>query len=90
MSIPICSGGDVDANMGSITFTNDPPTVTYTITSCVDSSGNTMPGWPTTDPQIQSGGGTVQLSVLTKANTTYTYTTSPQCPNANNPTIHVQ
>jgi hypothetical protein len=90
MSIPICSGGDVDANVGSITFTNTPPTVTYTITSCKDSNGNTMPGWPTTDPQIPSGGATVQLKVVTQANKTYTYITSPACPNQNNPTIHVQ
>jgi hypothetical protein len=91
MSIPICSGGEVSANAGSIAFTNT-STTTYAITSCVDSSGNTMPGWPATDPQIPAGGATVQLSVVTKANNTYTYTTSPVCPNKkrNNPTIHVQ
>jgi hypothetical protein len=91
MSIPICSGGDVSAGAGSITFTNG-STTTYEITSCKDSSGNTMPGWPTTNPQIPPSGKTVQLSVVTASNKTYTYTTSPACPGGkrNNPTIHVQ
>jgi hypothetical protein len=89
MSIPVCGGGNVPANVSSITFTNSSST-TYTITSCKDSSGNTMPGWPATDPQIPSGGATVQLSANTISNQTYTYVTSPACPTANNPTIHVQ
>jgi hypothetical protein len=50
MSIPICSGGDVPANVSSISFTNG-GTTTYTI-NCTDPSGNTMPGWLATDPQI--------------------------------------
>jgi hypothetical protein len=93
--LPVCSGGTVSANITSIPFSNSSTTTSYTITSCVDSSGNTMPGWPATDPVIPVASGgvngthTVVLASATKSGKSYTYTPSPACPTATPPKIIV-
>jgi hypothetical protein len=93
--IPICSGGTVPSGITSIPFTNSSTTTAYTITSCVDSQGKTMPGWPATDPVIPiaaggiNGSHTVDLASSTISGKSYTYTPSPACPIATPPKIIV-
>jgi hypothetical protein len=92
----VCDGGSVPKNVTSIVFTNNSTTTGYTITSCTDSSGNTMPGWPTTNPYIPqaqnglNGTHTVVLAAATISGKTYTYTPSPVCPLNTPPKIIVQ
>jgi len=91
----VCDGGTVSPGITSIPFTNPSTTTAYTITSCKDSSGNTMPGWPATNPVIPmatggvNGSHTVQLASSTISGKQYTYITSPACPIATNPKIIV-
>jgi hypothetical protein len=91
----VCDGGTISGGVTSIPFTNTSTTTSYTITSCKDSSGNTMPGWPSTNPVIPMASGgvngshTVVLSVAAISGKEYTYITSPLCPQATNPKIRV-
>ena len=93
--LPVCSGGTVPADITSIPFSNSSTTTSYTITSCVDSQGNTMPGWPATDPVIPIASGgvngsyTVVLAAATKSGKSYSYTPNPVCPNNTPPKIIV-
>lgn len=93
--VPVCSGGTIPPNITAIPFTNPSTTTAYTITSCKDSQGNTMPGWPATDPVIPmasngvNGSHTVNLASSTISGKSYTYTPSPACPSATNPKIVV-
>jgi hypothetical protein len=93
----VCDGGTISGGVTSITFTNPSTTTIYTITNCVSTSnGQTMPGWPATDPAIPkaqngvAGTHTVQLAVAAQPGNTYQYTPSPQCPQATAPKIIVQ
>jgi hypothetical protein len=97
MALPICSGGTISAGVTSIQFTNSNPNVSYKITSCVSTTtGQTMPGWPATDPQIPkaqngvAGSYTVQLSAATISGNTYEYTPDPECTTGTPPKIKVQ
>jgi hypothetical protein len=91
----VCDGGTISGGVTSILFTN-PNTTSYTITSCKDANGNTMPGWPATNPVIPaaqngvSGSHTVQLAVAAISGKSYVYTPSPSCTIGTNPTIRVQ
>jgi hypothetical protein len=89
MSIPVCTGGNCDVGVSSLSFTNS-LAQSVTITSC------TMPGWPNADPVVPAasngvnGTKDVQLASRTTAGT-YTYTTNPNCNiMATNPQIKVQ
>jgi len=92
----VCDGGTISGGVTSILFTNTSNTTSYTITSCKDSNGNTMPGWPATDPVIPMASGgvngthTVQLSVAAISGKQYSYTPNPLCPNNLPPKIIVQ
>lgn len=85
--LPLCSGGTIDANVTSIYFKNTSGT-NCTITSC------TMPGWPSTPPQIQNGTtSAVAISIpAKKGGGPYTYVLDANCncggPETN-PTIKV-
>jgi hypothetical protein len=90
----VCDGGTVQPNITSIHFSNPNPS-TFTIISCKDSQGNTMPGWPAIDPVVPAaqngvnGSKTVYLSVATISGNTYTYIPNPVCPNNTAPKIVV-
>jgi hypothetical protein len=92
----VCDGGSISGGVTSFLFTNPSTTTSYTITSCKDSNGNTMPGWPTTDPVVPKASGgvngthTVQLAVAAISGKQYTYTPSPLCPTNVPPKIIVQ
>ena len=92
----VCDGGTVSSGITSIPFTNTSNTTAYTITSCKDANGNTMPGWPTTDPVIPKASGgvngsyTVVLSVATISGKQYSYIPNPVCPTNTPPKIVVQ
>jgi hypothetical protein len=94
-ALPVCSGGTVPANVTTVPFTNASTTTAYTITSCKDSSGNTMPGWPGTDPVVPmaTGGSNGSHNVTLAANTisgkSYSYVTSPVCVTGTPPKIIV-
>ena len=91
----VCDGGTVAANVSSIVFTNPSTTTPYTITSCKDSAGNTMPGWPATPPVVPmaqsgvNGTKTVNLGSPTISGKQYTYIPNPVCPNNTPPKIVV-
>lgn len=87
----VCDGGTVSSGITVIPFTNTSTTTDYTITSCKDANGNTMPGWPTTDPVIpKASSANVVLKVATISGKQYTYIPSPVCPNNTPPKIVVQ
>jgi hypothetical protein len=77
MSIPVCTGGTVASGVTTITFTNS-LTEEVEITSC------TLPGWPTTPPEVPAASGGVNgtTNVILSTRTvvgTYSYTTLPAC-----------
>jgi hypothetical protein len=91
----VCDGGTITGGVTSIHFSNPNTSTSYTITSCKDSNGNTMPGWPAIDPVIPiaangvNGSHTVQLAVAAISGKTYNYTPSPACTIGTNPQIKV-